>query len=543
MSTQSADIPITVFHRRPVAVARPKRNVNPWLIAITVTLATFMELLDTAIANVSLPHIAGGLATSYDESTWVLTSYLVANAIVLPLSAWLSRVFGRKSYYMTCVALFSVSSLMCGLAPSLGLLVFFRVLQGIGGGGLAPVEQAILVDTFPADKRAAAFALYSMAIVTAPAIGPPLGGWITDNWSWRWVFFINVPIGVISLLLTSRIVSDPPEFKREVEAARKAGKLKVDYLGILLVAIGFACLEVVLDRGQRDDWFESHFIMTFFTIAIIALVVAIIWELHHPDPVIELGLLKERNFAIANVFYFLFGFVLFGSTVLIPQMLQSLYGYSATDAGLVLGPGAMVIVVMAPLIVMLVRRIPVAGMIGFGFTVLGLAMWYFASFNLATDYRHEAWARAVQGFGIAFLFVPTSQLAYSYLPKNKNNKASSLTNLFRNQGGSFGIAFVTTMFERRTQFHRSVLAAHITNTDVNLRTWLARVTEQFVHGGYSAADAATRALAQADAMLQRQASLLASLDCFWLLGTIALSGPALAMCIRKFQHQGGGSAH
>jgi len=543
MSTQSADIPITVFQPRPVAVARPKRNVNPWLIAITVTLATFMELLDTAIANVSLPHIAGGLATSYDESTWVLTSYLVANAIVLPLSAWLSRVFGRKSYYMTCVALFSVSSLMCGLAPSLGLLVFFRVLQGIGGGGLAPVEQAILVDTFPADKRAAAFALYSMAIVTAPAVGPPLGGWITDNWSWRWVFFINVPIGLVSLLLTSRIVSDPPEFKREVEAARKAGKLKVDYLGILLVAIGFACLEVVLDRGQRDDWFESHFIMTFFSIAIIALVVAIIWEVHHPDPVIELGLLKERNFAIANVFYFLFGFVLFGSTVLIPQMLQSLYGYSATDAGLVLGPGAMVIVVMAPLIVMLVRRIPVAGMIGFGFTVLGLAMWYFASFNLATDYRHEAWARAVQGFGIAFLFVPTSQLAYSYLPKNKNNKASSLTNLFRNQGGSFGIAFVTTMLERRTQFHRSVLVAHITNTDVNLRTWLARVTEQFVHGGYSAADAATRALAQADAMLQRQASLLASLDCFWLLGTIALTGPALAMCIRKFQQEGRGSAH
>jgi len=543
MSTQSADIPITVFQPRPVVVAGPKKPVNPWLIAITVTLATFMELLDTAIANVSLPHIAGGLATSYDESTWVLTSYLVANAIVLPLSAWLSRVFGRKNYYMTCVALFSVSSLMCGLAPSLGLLVFFRVLQGIGGGGLAPVEQAILVDTFPADKRAAAFALYSMAIVTAPAIGPPLGGWITDNWSWRWVFFINVPIGLVSLLLTSRIVSDPPEFKREVEAARKAGKLKVDYFGILLVAIGFACLEVVLDRGQRDDWFESNFIITFFTIAVIALVVAIVWELHHPDPVIELGLLKERNFAIANVFYFLFGFVLFGSTVLIPQMLQSLYGYTATDAGLVLGPGAMVIVVMAPLIVILVRRIPVAGMIGFGFAVLGLAMWYFASFNLATDYRHEAWARAIQGFGIAFLFVPTSQLAYSYLPKNKNNKASSLTNLFRNQGGSFGIAFVTTMLERRTQFHRSVLAAHVTSTDVNLRTWLANVAAQFAQRGYSTADAAIHALAQADAVLQRQAAFLASMDCFWLLGVIALTGPVLAFFIRKFHQGGGGAAH
>src|SRR3989449_7622100 len=238
-------------------------EVNPWLIAITVTLATFMELLDTAIANVSLPHIAGGLATSYDESTWVLTSYLVANAVVLPLSAWLSRVFGRKNYYMACVALFSISSLLCGLAPSLGLLIFFRVLQGMAGGGLAPVEQAILVDTFPASKRAAAFALYSMAIVTAPAIGPPLGGWITDSFSWRWVFFINVPIGIISLILTSRLVSDPPEFKRQVEAARRAGKLKIDYLGILLVAIGFACLEIVLDRGQEEDWLQSSFIVGF----------------------------------------------------------------------------------------------------------------------------------------------------------------------------------------------------------------------------------------------------------------------------------------
>src|SRR5882762_1882575 len=238
-------------------------EVNPWLIAITVTLATFMELLDTAIANVSLPHIAGGLATSYDESTWVLTSYLVANAIVLPLSAWLSRVFGRKNYYMTCVALFTVSSLMCGLAPSLTLLIFFRVLQGIGGGGLAPVEQAILVDTFPPTKRAAAFALYSMAIVTAPAIGPPLGGWITDSFSWRWVFFINVPIGIVSLILTSRLLSDPPEFKQEVETARQAGRLKVDGWGIFSVAMAFACLEVVLDRGQTEDWFESNFIIFF----------------------------------------------------------------------------------------------------------------------------------------------------------------------------------------------------------------------------------------------------------------------------------------
>src|ERR1700693_1893343 len=299
------------------AITPSGRAVNPWWIGLTLTIATFMELLDTSIANVSLPHIAGGLGTSLDEATWVLTSYLVANAVVLPLSAWLSRVFGRKNYYMACVALFSMSSLMCGLAPSLGLLILFRVLQGIGGGGLAPVEQAILVDTFPASKRAAAFALYSMAIVSAPAVCPPLGGWITDSFSWRWVFFINIPIGVISLILTNRLVSDPPEFKKEVETARSAGKLRIDYLGILLIAVGFACLEVVLDRGQREDWFESSFIVSFFVIAIVALLTAVIWELRQPDPVVEIRLLKERNFALANSFYFLFGFVLFGSTVLI----------------------------------------------------------------------------------------------------------------------------------------------------------------------------------------------------------------------------------
>ena len=536
MSSITASIPF------PRAAAE-RSAVNPWIVAIVVTLATFMELLDTAIANVALPHIAGGLAVSYDESTWVLTSYLVSNAVVLPLSAWLSRVFGRKRYYMTCVLLFTVSSLLCGLAPSLGLLIFFRVLQGVGGGGLAPVEQAILVDTFPPNKRPAAFALYSMAIVTAPAIGPPLGGWITDSWSWRWVFFINIPIGILSLILTKRLVSDPPEFTRQVEAARLAGSLKIDGLGIVLIALGFACLEVVLDRGQTEDWFESNFILIFFTVAVIALVIAAVWEWRHPDPVVEIRLLGERNFAIANFFYFLFGFTLFGSTVLIPQMLQSLYGYTATDAGLVLGPGAMVIVVLAPLIVRLLPKVGVKPMIAVGYVIFALSMWYYASFDLGTDYKHEAFARAIQGLGIAPLFIPVSQLAYSFLPKDKNNKASSLTNLFRNQGASFGIAFATTVVARRAQYHRSVLVAHATPLSAPYQAVLTNLSAYFARHGFSAADAATHAQAQVGRILDHQASFLASLDCFWLLGCACLIGAPLVFFTRNFRSAGPGSAH
>jgi len=525
------------------SLPKAQTEINPWFIAITVTLATFMELLDTAIANVALPHIAGGLAVSADESTWVLTSYLVSNAVVLPLSAWLSRLFGRKRYYMMCVALFTVSSLLCGFAPTLGALIFFRVLQGVGGGGLAPVEQAILVDTFPASKRAAAFALYSMAIVTAPAIGPPLGGWITDHWNWRWVFFINIPIGIISLLLTSRLLSDPPEFTREVQAARRAGKLKIDGWGIFSVAMAFACLEVVLDRGQTEDWFESNFIVLFFCVAMIALVFAIIWEWRHPDPVVEIRLLADRNFALANIFYFIFGFTLYGSTVLIPQMLQRLYGYTATDAGLVLGPGAFVIVMLAPLVVRILPKIGVKRLVGFGFFVFALAMWYYARFTLNTDYRHEAWARALQGLGIATLFVPVSQLAYSNLPKSKNNKASSLTNLFRNQGGSFGIAFVTTLLARRAQYHQSILVAHSTPLDQRYRQLLDNLTAYFATHGFSHADAVVHAQAQAFSLLERQATFLGFLDCFTALGWFVVMGVPFVFLIRRFRATGPSENH
>ncbi len=517
---------------------------NPWAIALTVTMATFMELLDTSISNVSLPHIAGGLGTSYDESTWVLTSYLVANAIILPMSAWLSRVFGRKRYYMMCVALFTATSFLCGLAPSLGMLIFFRILQGIGGGGLAPVEQAILVDTFPKEKLGGAFALYSMAIVTAPAIGPPLGGWITDSFSWRWVFFINVPIGLLSLLLSSRLVHDPPAFIQERRQAWSGGKLRIDYIGISLIAIGFACLEVVLDRGERDDWLGSHFIVSFLIIALAAIAIAIWWEWHHHDPIVELTLLRERNFALSCIYYFLFAFGLFGSTVLIPEMLQTLFGYTATDAGLVLGPGAAVITLLAPFVVRIVPRIGAPRLLGLSFTIAALSFLYYSGMTTQTDYFHFTLARCFQGFGYAFMFVPVSQLAYSYLPQNKNNKGSSLTNLCRNWGASFGIAFVTTMLERRTQFHQSVLVSNITSADVMLRGFVNTSSRYLITRGASGPDAIHQSYAMVANLMNQQAAMLAFMDCFRLLALVVALGVPLAFLIRRFEiRKAGGAAH
>jgi MFS transporter, DHA2 family, multidrug resistance protein len=514
------------------------RAVNPWWIGLTLTMATFMELLDTSIANVSLPHIAGGLGTSLDEATWVLTSYLVANAVVLPLSAWLSRTFGRKNYYMTCVALFTVSSFLCGVAPNLGLLILFRVFQGIAGGGLAPSEQAMLVDAFPPAKRAAAFGLYSMAIVLAPALGPTLGGWITDNSSWRWIFFINIPVGVLSLFLTSRLVTDPPAFTQERLRIKSSGKTRIDYVGILLLAVGFGSLEVVLDKGQEDDWFGSPFITTFAVISVITLVVAIVWELQNKDPVVDLSLLANRNFALACGLFFLFGFILFCSTVLVPQLLQSLDNYDATTAGMALTPGALVIVVMAPFIVRLIPIVGAKRLIFIGFVILAIAVWHVSNLTLQADYWVFARARMLQGVGLGFLIVPITQVAYSYLPPEKNNKGSSLTNLFRNEGGSFGITFANVVLAQRAQFHQSVLAQHLTPDSPVYRDWLHQVTNALVHAGYSAVEAANRAEGKLYSILNQQASLLSYFDCFFGLIIPACAGLVLALVIKKFNPPG-----
>ena len=525
-----------------VALRQPeiatRTGVNPWVIALTVTLATFMELLDTSIANVSLPYIAGGLGRSFDEVTWILTTYLVANAVVLPMSAWLSRVFGRKRYYMACVALFTITSLFCGLAPSLGVMLLARVMQGIGGGGLAPVEQAILVDTFPPAKRASAFALYTVAIVTAPAIGPVLGGWITDNYDWRWVFLINIPIGILSLFLTARFVHDPPAFAQERKTARNAdGSLRIDGVGIALTAVGSGALEVLLDRGQIDDWFGSRFILWMFIVGVGCLTTAVFWELRHPDPVVDFRMLKARNFAIANVFYFIFGVGLFASTTMIPQILQSLYGYRAIDAGLVLGPGAFVITLLAPVGANLVQRnIIHPRILLFGaLIVVGLSFLHYSHFNLQTDYRHYALARALQGLGYAFFFVPLSVIAYSQLSPAQNNKASSLTNFFRNWGGSFGIAFVTTMSERRQNFHQSTVGANLTPSSPWLKSALQQTTAYLQAHGYSHADALKGAYARYYAQFEAQTRMLAFMDCFYVLGLMTLIAAPLVLLTKHFK--------
>jgi MFS transporter, DHA2 family, multidrug resistance protein len=516
--------------------------VNPWIIAIAVTLATFMEVLDTSIANVALPHIAGSLSAGQDESTWVLTSYLVSNAIVLPLSGWLSSIMGRKRFYMSCVALFAISSFMCGFAPNLGVLIFFRVLQGVGGGGLQPSEQAILADTFPPAKRGMAFAVYGIAVVMAPAIGPTLGGWITDNFSWRWIFFINIPVGILSLLLTSRLIQDPPYFKR-----RQLSETRIDYIGLGFVALGLGTLQVILDKGQREDWFESHFIVVLSVISAAALIFVVFWEWNNKDPIIDLHLFRVRSFATANFLMFMLGFALLGTTLMLPLFMQTVLGYTAERSGLALMPGGFTIIAILPLVGFLLSRHSPRWLMLFGLTVLSLSLFHMTTFDLAIDFRTVTMARVYQAVGLSFLFVPINTAAYAFLPREKNNAASGLMNLARNIGGSIGISFVTTMLARRAQVHQVRLVEKLNAANPQFQSLLHGMTNAFSGGGagpgFGPGTAQQHAYAMMQANVIRQATMLAYIDNFWLLGTVIACLIPCVFLIKRAKPGGGIVAH
>src|SRR6266852_3253001 len=494
----------------------PDGTINPWVIAITVTLATFMEVLDTSIANVALPHIAGNLSAGRDESTWVLTSYLVSNAIVLPLSGWLSGLMGRKRFYMSCVALFTVSSFLCGLAPSLGVLVLFRILQGAGGGGLQPSEQAILNDPFSLEKRGMAFAVYGIAVVVAPTIGPWLGGWITDNFSWRWIFYINVPVGIISLVLTSLLISDPPYMKR----AKISSGFRIDYIGIGLISLGLGSMQIILDKGQREDWLSSNFIRVFFVLMLIGIIAGIIWELRQKEPVVDLRMLKGRNFAISTLAMFFLGFVMYSSTVLIPQFLQQLMGYTAELAGSALSPGGAVIMLMMPVVGILVSRVDTRILIPFGCTVSAIALFVMAGWDLQLDYGHAVRARMLQTFGLAFLFIPINVSAFAYVAKEKTNMGTGIINLARNIGASVGIATVTTMLERRTQFHQAQLMEHVNPLSLAYHNMVAGTQAKLLLAGSGVHEAASQSTGMVYGTVQRQAAMLAFVDNFHMQGIV-----------------------
>jgi MFS transporter, DHA2 family, multidrug resistance protein len=487
-------------------------------------LATFMEVLDTSVANVALPHIAGSLSATVDESTWVLTSYLVANAIILPMGGWFSMLLGRKRFYMICVALFTVSSFLCGIAPTLGFLILFRVLQGIGGGALQPMAQAILVESFPREKQGMAMAVYGMGVV----IGPTLGGWITDNFSWHWIFFINIPVGILSLVMTSSLIHDPPYLVR-----RALSSIHLDYVGFGLLALGLGSLEIVLDEGQRNDWFGSNFIVTFSIVTAICLVSVVVWELRQKTPIIDFHILKERNYALATLSMLVLGFVLYGSTTLLPLFLQTLLGYTAMLSGMVLSPGGVVILFCMPLVGFLLRKIEARWLVMFGVGISTLGLLRMAHFTLQIDYGTAVWGRIVQSLGLAFLFVPISTVAFARIPKERTNYATGLFNLARNIGGSSGIATITTLLSRRAQYHQNVLVSHMTPYDPAYQNALANTAAALHAGGVSTPDAAVKAQGMLYGTLLKQSSMLAFSDAFWIMGMLFLAIIPLMFFLKK----------
>jgi DHA2 family multidrug resistance protein len=512
----------------------PERSVagkrNPWTIIAVISIATFMVVLDTSIANVALAHVAGSLSASYDEATWIITSFLIANAIVIPASGWLADVIGRKRYYMFSVALFTLSSLLCGIAPNLPFLIFARVLQGIGGGGLAPVEQSMIVDTFPPQKRGAAFAAYGVVVIVGPILGPSLGGWITDNLSWHWVFLINLPIGILSLFLVNLFVDEPAALKRE--KLLKKG-LRVDMVGFALIALFLGCLEVTLDRGQRDDWFSSPTIVTFALVSALALIVFIPWELSQKDPIVHIRLFGRRNFLIANIFMLIMGVIVFGTTQFIPQLLQEVLGYTATNAGLALTMGGLATLLVMPISGFLSGKIDARYLIGMALALQGIAMWNMSMLSTQMSFDNAAIARMIQSLGLPFLFVPLTKAAYVGVKPEENNQASALMNVSRNMGGTIGIALVQAMLAQRSQIHQAQYVETLNPLNPNYVSRLHGMSQSLIAHGMSQIDATHAAIALLYRSLQQQASMLSYVDVFHTLMWIMFAVLPLVFFMQK----------
>ncbi len=508
--------------------------VNPWIIAIAVMLGTFMEVLDTTVVNVSLPHIAGNLSASTDEATWVLTSYLVANAIVLPLTGWLANHFGRRRILLISVTGFTFFSFLCGIAPNLPLLIVFRVLQGATGGGLQPLSQAILLEAFPPEKRGKAMAFWALGIVVAPMLGPVLGGWITDSYSWRWLFYINLPIGVAAVVMASLFIFDPPYIRR--------GQHGVDYWGIGLLAVGIGALQVMLDKGQELDWFASHFITALVMMAVVGLAIFIFRELITRNPVVQLRVFKNRTYTTGVFLMTVLGFVLYGSTVLIPVWLQTLMGYSALTAGLAMLPRGLGSFLFMPIVGILMSKIEPRKLLAAGLVVCSFSLYLLSRLSLDAGYWDIFWPQLLQGTSMGLLFVPLTTITNDSIPKQEIGNATSLFNLMRNIGASIGIAMVTTLVARHAQMHTNVLGAHVTNFDTAARNSLDAMKNALIAGGMDPPTATRQAYTGMFGMVQRHAAMLSYVDAFFLLSVMFIAMLPLVLIMKRPGHAVGGAA-
>lgn len=505
--------------------------INPWLVAIAVMASTFMEVLDTTVVNVSLPHIAGSLSATPEEATWALTSYLVANAIILPMTGWLANFFGRKRLLMASVTGFTIASFFCGFAPNLAWLIVFRIIQGAAGGGLQPLSQAILLEVFPPSERGKAMAFWGLGIVVAPMLGPVLGGWLTGSYSWRWIFYINIPIGVIALVMISMFVFDPSYIRRKSES--------IDYLGMGFLVIGIGALQIMLDKGQEEDWFASRFIITLAVLVVFGLTAFVVRELRIDHPVVDLRVFRIRTYAAGVFLMTVLGFVLYGSTVLIPLLLQTLLGYPALQAGLAMLPRGLGSFLAMPIVGLLMTKIESRRLLVAGILFSSLSYYSFGHLNLDVGYWDFFWPLILQGAAVGLVFIPLTTITNDPIPKEEMGNATSLFNLMRNVGASIGIATVTTILTRHQQMHTNALGAHVTSSSPAAQNMLQGIRSALMARGVDAATATQQAYAEVFGMVQRQAAIMSYNDVFRLLMILFMALLPLVFLMRKPKHQTG----